>query len=95
MGCNCKNKTETKRIEAETQQLKAEIKKNVRVVPSVTLEEILVIENMIGDINTNQEKRGVIIEFVERNFGEIMMNYCDQVCQRNLRNNLQSLKNSL
>jgi hypothetical protein len=91
MGCGCKNKQDVK----ETKQLKKEIQQNVKIISSVTLEEILIIENMMNDINTNVEKRGVIIEFVERNFDETIMSYCDQVCQNRIKQNLKKLKESL
>lgn len=89
MGCNCKNK------KTEAQQIRKEVTEKVKVVTSVTLEEVNIIENMISDINSNAEKRAYVTEFFMRNYGDPVINYCDQVCQKRLRDRLKILKKSI
>ena len=88
MGCNCKNKTEAKKLTKEVQR-------NVQVISEVTLQEVMVIENLIPDINTNAEKRAAISDFMFRTFGEVIINYCDQVCQKGLNEKIKNLKKQL
>ena len=89
MGCNCKNKkNESKKITQE--RIKA-----VTPVVSVSLEEINTIENMISDINVNAEKRAYVTEFFMRNYGDPIINYCDQVCQKRLYDRIKELKKTI
>jgi hypothetical protein len=88
MGCNCKNKTEAKKITQEVQQ-------KVQVVIDVTLQEVMVIENLIPDINSNAEKRAAVSDFMFRTFGEVIINYCGQVCQKGLKEKIRNLKKQL
>ena len=89
MGCNCKNnKNEAKKITQE--RIKA-----VTPVVSVSLEEINTIENMISDINVNAEKRAYVTEFFMRNYGDPIINYCDQVCQKRLYDRIKELKKTI
>jgi hypothetical protein len=89
MGCNCKNK------KTEAQQITKEVTQKVQVVRSVTLEEINIIENMVPDINSNAEKRAYVTEFFMRNYGDPVITYCDQVCQKRLKDRLRLLKKSI
>lgn len=89
MGCNCKNN------KAQAQKITQEVQRKVQVVKDVTLEEINIIDNMIGDMNNNAEKRAYVTEFFMRNFGDSLINYCDQVCQKRLKDRLKTLKQSL
>jgi len=90
MGCNCKNKNNDmgKKVKQTTPL-------NVTSVVPITLNEVLTIENMLGDINTNAAKRAVITEFVRNQFGEVLMNYCDLNCQSRLKDRIQKLKQDL
>lgn len=90
MGCNCKNKNTDM-----AKKTKTPTTLNVQPVVAVSYEEVLNIENMLGDINTNQAKRAVIQEFVRINFGEVLMNYCDLNCQNRLKERIQKLKQDL
>lgn len=89
MGCNCKNK------KTEAQKITKEVISKVQVVKSVTLQEINIIENMIPDINSNAEKRAYVTEFFMRNYGDPVINYCDQVCQKRLIDRLKTLKKEI
>lgn len=88
MGCNCKNKTEAQKIRKEVQQ-------KVQVIKDITLQEVMIIENFLPDINTNTEKRAAISDFMFRHFGEVIINYCDQVCQKGLNEKIKNLKKQL
>lgn len=89
MGCNCKNN------KAQAQKITREVQQKVQVSRQVTLEEINIIENMISDMNSNAEKRAYVTEFFMRNYGDPIINYCDQVCQKRLRDRIKILKQSL
>lgn len=89
MACNCKNKG------AEAKKITQERIKAVKPVVDVSLQEINIIENMISDVNSNSEKRAYVSEFFLRNFGHLVINYCDQVCQKTLRTKLQELKKNI
>ena len=89
MGCNCKNKKN------EAQKITKERESKVQPVISVTLEEINIIDNMIDDINGNAEKRAYVTEFFMRNYGDPVINYCDQVCIKRLHDRLRDLKKTL
>lgn len=89
MGCNCKNK------QTQAQKITKEVQRKVRPVQQVTLEEVNIIENMIPDFNSNAEKRAYVTEFFMRNYGDPIINYCDQVCQKRLRDRIKKLKQSL
>lgn len=86
MGCNCKNKQQ------QAQKITKEREKNVEMVVDVTLEEINIIENMIPDMNANNEKRLYVTAFFVTHFGDAIINYCDQVCQKRLKDRLKKLK---
>jgi hypothetical protein len=88
MGCNCKNKQQAQKITKEVQR-------NVQVVRDVTLEEINIIQNMVSDINANPEKRAYVTEFFMRHYGDPLINYCDQVCQKRLNDRLNQLKKEI
>lgn len=87
-GCNCKNN------KAQAQKITREVQQNVQVAIQVSLEEINIIESMISDINSNAEKRAYVTEFFMRNYGDPIINYCDQVCQKRLRDRIKTLKES-
>lgn len=90
MGCNCKNKnTEV------AKKVKTPSTLNVQPVVATTLEEVMNIENMLSDINSNAAKRAVITEFVRNHFGEVIMSYCDINCQSRLKDRIQKLKQEL
>ena len=92
MSCNCKNKkgtTSSKTKQAEPSTIV------VQQTQPLTLEEILTVENMLPDINTNAEKRAVITEFVKTHFGEVIMSYCDVICQRRVKTKIQELKTKI
>lgn len=91
MGCNCKNK----QTQTQAQKITKEVQQKVQVVRQVTLEEINIIENMISDMNANTEKRAYVTEFFMRNYGDPIINYCDQVCQKRLRDRLKILKRTI
>lgn len=89
MACNCKNKkTEAKKITIERERA-------VTPVVETSIQEINIIENMIVDINTNAEKRAYVTEFFMRNYGDPIINYCDQPCRRSLLDRLKRLKEQL
>lgn len=90
MGCNCKNKNvDTGKKKVEPSQI------NVQQVVPTTLQEVMNIENMLSDINSNAAKRAVITEFVKNHFGEVIMNYCDINCQSRLKQRIHNLKQEL
>ena len=88
MGCSCKNKSQAQKITKEVQQ-------KVQVVKDISLQEINIIENMISDINNNVEKRGYVTEFFMRHYGDPVINYCDQPCQKRLRDRIKMLKEKI
>lgn len=89
--CNCKEKKEpaTRKKPSITP---------IEVQPvstNLTLQEVMIIENMLSEINTNQSKRSVISEFAFNHLGERLVNYCDRICQSRLRDKINKLKESL
>lgn len=91
--CNCKNQDMAKSKKKEPIPLKVEMVNQEPV--KTTIQEINIIENMLPDINSNPQKRVVISEFMKKHFGDNIINYCDQVCQRRLRERLTKLKASI
>ena len=90
MGCNCKNKTKP-----ETPKVLQTPPIQVTPNTSVSLEELNTIENMVKDINVNAEKRALVTEFFARNFGDVIVNYCDLICQKRLYRRLKDLRKNL
>jgi hypothetical protein len=96
MPCSCKDKdksTAKKKKVEEPIPLQVEMVQELTV--ATTLQEINIIENMLPDINSNPQKRTVIAEFMKKNFGDNVVNYCDQVCQKRLRDRLTKLKTTI
>lgn len=89
MACNCKNK------KTEPSKITPSVDSKVKINSPVTLQEINIIENMVVDINTNNEKRAYVTEFFMRVFGDPIINYCDQVCQKRLVDKLRNLKKTI
>lgn len=92
MSCNCKNKKGTTSSKTKTPEPSPIV---VQQSQPTTLEEVMMIENMLPDINSNAEKRAVITEFVKIHFGEVIMSYCDVICQRRIKDRIQELKATL
>lgn len=89
MGCNCKNKQRQQKIVPDGVK-PIEIQTQIQT----TLEEVMTIENMVDDINTDATKRGYVTEFFMRNYGDPIINYCDILCMRRLKERLTQLKSS-
>lgn len=87
MGCNCKNKNRQQKIVPQGVQ-----PIQVQTQIETTLEEVLIIEGMVGDINTSPEKRAYVTEFFMRNYGDPIINYCDLICMKRLKEKIQELK---
>ena len=87
MGCNCKNKNKQERIVPQGIQ-----PIQVQTQIETTLEEVLIIENMVMDINSNPEKRAYVTEFFMRNYGDPLINYCDLICMKRLKQKIEELK---
>jgi hypothetical protein len=87
LGCNCKNKNKQERIVPQGIQ-----PIQVQTQIETTLEEVLIIENMVMDINSNPEKRAYVTEFFMRNYGDPLINYCDLICMKRLKQKIEELK---
>ena len=87
MGCNCKNKNKQERIVPQGIQ-----PIQVQTQIETTLEEVFIIENMVMDINSNPEKRAYVTEFFMRNYGDPLINYCDLICMKRLKQKIEELK---
>jgi hypothetical protein len=87
LGCNCKNKNKQERIVPQGIQ-----PIQVQTQIETTLEEVFIIENMVMDINSNPEKRAYVTEFFMRNYGDPLINYCDLICMKRLKQKIEELK---
>jgi hypothetical protein len=87
MGCSCKNKNKQQKIVPQGVQ-----PIQVQTQIETTIEEVLIIESMVMDINSNAEKRAYVTEFFMRNYGDPLINYCDLICMKRLKEKIQELK---
>lgn len=83
MGCNCKNKIDTrpKVIEKKIDQQVIE----VAIAPPYTWEEVIRVKDYLSSNQKTEEGRLNMIEFNEKYFGEKIVGYCDQPCLQRVR----------
>lgn len=87
MGCNCRNKKKPEKLVPE-----GITPIQVQNVIDTNIDEVLTIEGMINDINTDPTKRAYVTEFFMRNYGDPLINYCDLLCIKRLKLKIEELK---
>lgn len=88
MGCNCKNKKQTKEELIKPANIMTE-----ESAVTYTHDEI----NLMYDLsktnwNSDVMSRSKIYTFVNTHFGEAVQGYCDQVCQKRVEEKIEKAK---
>lgn len=88
MGCNCKSKNNKPQLE--------EIKKEeITQQYNVASELISEMEKLIDRINEDPIARTKVSDFMNKTFGDVIINYCDAPCRKRLFERIEKLKSQI
>jgi hypothetical protein len=93
MGCGCKQQKQEPIVPKGIEPIKVEIVQPVAI--NYTIEEVIRIKDYIISTNKTEPERQFVQDFMMKEFGEIVPNYCDQNCLSRLRNRVKELEDRL
>ena len=86
MGCNCKQKSET-RMTPTTLKEQAIVENK-----KLALDFINELELALTEYATKGEQKQRLQKFFLESFGQLIPDYCDTICQRSIKKRLEKLK---
>jgi hypothetical protein len=94
MGCNCKNKqTQEKQPVMVTQDNVIEIIDLTE--PPYTIEDVIRIKDYLSATNKVHKEKDFISTILLNNFGDIIPDYCDQVCFNQIKSRADYMFNKI
>ena len=93
MGCGCKQKPEPivpkgiKPIVVETVSEPEPI--------NYTIEQLIRVKDFISSINKTETERQFVQDFMMKQIGMVVPDYCDQICLSNLRLRVKELEDKM
>lgn len=93
MGCNCKGQKQEPIVPKGIKPIVVEVVQPAAI--NYTIEELIRVKDYISSTNKKESERQFVQEFMMKEFGMIVPDYCDQICLSNLRLRVKELEGRL
>ena len=93
MGCNCKGQKQEPIVPKGIKPIVVEAVQPAAI--NYTIEELIRVKDYISSTNKKESERQFVQEFMMKEIGMIVPDYCDQICLSNLRLRVKELEGRL
>lgn len=93
MGCGCKGQKQEPIVPKGIEPIKVEIVQPVAI--NYTIEQLIRVKDFISSINKTETERQFVQDFMMKQIGMVVPDYCDQICLSNLRLRVKVLEDKL
>ena len=93
MGCNCKGQKQEPIVPKGIKPIVVEVVQPAAI--NYTIEELIRVKDYISSTNKKESERQFVQEFMMKEIGMIVPDYCDQICLSNLRLRVKELEGIL
>ena len=93
MGCNCKGQKQEPIVPKGIKPIVVEVVQPASI--NYTIEELIRVKDYISSTNKKESERQFVQEFMMKEIGMVVPDYCDQICLSNLRDKVLQLESRL
>jgi hypothetical protein len=95
MGCNCKQPVKQQKIVPDgIRPIQVQSATEVQA-PLYTIEDVIRIKDYLNSTNKHDSEKQFITYILGENFGDIIPEYCDQICLRHIQNRTIQMESSI
>ena len=93
MGCNCKGQKQEPIVPKGIKPIVVETVQPATI--NYTIEELIRVKDYISSTNKKESERQFVQEFMMKEIGMVVPDYCDQICLSNLRLRVKVLEDKM
>jgi hypothetical protein len=93
MGCGCKGQKQEPIVPKGIKPIVVETVQPTTI--NYTIEELIRVKDYISSTNKKESERQFVQEFMMKEIGMIVPDYCDQICLSNLRLRVKVLEDKM
>jgi len=95
MGCNCKQQARQEKIVPNGVR-PIQVQSSTEITaPRYTIEDVIRIKDYLNSTNKHDSEKQFIAYILGENFGDIIPEYCDQICLRHIQNRVEEMDKSI
>jgi hypothetical protein len=93
MGCNCKKPVKQEKIVPNgIRPIQVQSATELRA-PLYTIEDVIRIKDYLNSTNKHDSEKQFIAYILGENFGDIIPDYCDQICLKHIQRRVEQMEN--